>query len=176
MCWWEASSSSSSNPFVNKMFPDSSLQDSVLSGLFGDDDLGLCVSLFWHLRFHDERTWSKGWLLKELYVIKHLGYFPDLVRTTALIGVLKFLSLPFFFCTRICWVALGSLISFFSLADLYGLKKFECGPWCWWWCVFCGLLFLQPFVCHMEESVEWWGATPAGLHWYTGSPMPDHWV
>jgi hypothetical protein len=42
--------------------------------------------------------------------------------------------------------------------------------------VFCGLLFLQPFVCHMEESVEWWGATPAGLHWYTGSPMPDHWV
>ncbi len=73
-------------------------------------------------------------------------------------------------------MALGSLMSFFSLADLYGLKKFECGPWCWWWCVFCGLLFLQPFVCHMEESVEWWGATPAGLHWYTGSPMPDHWV
>jgi hypothetical protein len=71
------------------MFPDSSQQDSVLSGLFGDDDdLGLCVSLFWHLRSHDERTWSKGWLLKELYVIKHLGYFPDLVRTTALIGVL----------------------------------------------------------------------------------------
>ncbi len=47
VCWWEVSSSSSSNPFVNKLSPYSSLQYSVLSGFFGDDDdLGLCVSLF----------------------------------------------------------------------------------------------------------------------------------
>lgn len=42
-------------------------------------------------------------------------------------------------------------------------------------CGLCGLwALLQPFVCHMEESIEWWGATLAGVHWYTGSPMPDH--
>lgn len=64
-----------------------------------------------------------------------------------------------FLGVNVCRLQLSRVIQsiFFPL-------KVECGL-CVLWAMW------QPFVCHMEESNEWWGATLAGVYWYTGSPI-----